>query len=171
LDALRKCRTPNHVHDALRSLPKTLDETYDHILASVNETDREYAFRALQWVAFAARPVSLEEVAEAMIIDLYCEEPSLNRGRELSDPHEIVDICASLVSLSEQTEAPKKVLQLTHFSVKEHLVSSTVREGKVAWFSLQEDLAHESIAECCLAYLLDKENCGCVGISACPLFH
>ncbi len=52
---------------------------------------------------------------------------------------------------------PKRVLQLNHFSVKEYLVSSTVREGKTARFSLQEGLVHESIAECCLAYLPDVD--------------
>jgi hypothetical protein len=46
------------------------------------------------------------------------------------------------------------VLQLAHFSVKEYLESSRIREGKAAGYRLQERSAHESIAECCLAYLL-----------------
>jgi hypothetical protein len=50
------------------------------------------------------------------------------------------------------------VLQLAHFSVKEYLVSSRIHDELAAGFGLQKDLAHESLAECCLAYLLPFEH-------------
>jgi ankyrin repeat protein len=147
------------VRATLRSLPKTLDETYDRILVGISETDRAYTFRALQWLAFSARPVSIAEAAEAMIVDLDCALPHVDRDRALRDPHDLLDICASLVRLSSvdnkyNLREPNEVLELAHFSVKEYLVSSRVLDGPAAGFGLQERVAHRSLAECCLAYLL-----------------
>ncbi len=65
--------------------------------------------------------------------------------------------------------APKTVMQLSHFSVRENLVSSRIREGDAAGYGLQERPTHESIAECCLAYLLDKKVCSSVVVSTYPL--
>jgi hypothetical protein len=42
----------------LRTLPKTLNETYDRILMSIDEFYIEDTRRMLQWLAFSARPVS-----------------------------------------------------------------------------------------------------------------
>ncbi len=147
----------------LRSLPKTLDETYDRILAGINETDRCYAFRALQWLAFSARPVYVEEVAEAMVVDLDCELPRVEHDRALRDPHDLVDICSGLVRLSssggeDYDGVPKQVLQFAHFSVKEYLVSSRIGGGPSAGFGLHEAQAHKALAECCIAYMLHFER-------------
>jgi hypothetical protein len=50
-------------------LPVTLDTFYDRILLDIQEEDdQEIAIRALKWLAAAARPISLEELAEAAII-------------------------------------------------------------------------------------------------------
>jgi hypothetical protein len=119
------------VRETLRSLPKTLDETYDRILVGVSDVDRAYTFRALQWLAFSARPVSVNEVAEAMVVDLDCELPHVDRDRALRDPHDLLDICTGLVRLSrhENQHDPtkrKEVLELAHFSVKEYLMLSRI---------------------------------------------
>ncbi len=109
------------MRETLRSLPKTLDQTYDRILVGISEDNCAYSFRAMQWLAFAARPVSIEEVAEAMIVNLDCELPHVDHDRALRDPRDLLDICAGLVRLSLRQEydssEPKPVLQLAHFSV------------------------------------------------------
>jgi hypothetical protein len=159
LDTLRKCRTTIQVRAALRSLPTTLDETYDRLLTGISENDRPYALRVLQWLAFSARPVTLEEVSEAMIVDLDCECPHVNADRALHNPRDIFDICTSLVILSPKetwppSTPPKMVLQLAHYSVMEYLVSSRIADGPAAGYSLLEAPSHKSMAECSLAYVL-----------------
>jgi hypothetical protein len=57
--------------EALGSLPKTLVETYERILHNVDEGYRQHAKRALTWVAFSHRPVTIREIAEASILDPY----------------------------------------------------------------------------------------------------
>lgn len=51
-------------------MPQTLDAFYDQILLGIEDADdQKYAQRALRWTAHAARPISLEELAEAVIIE------------------------------------------------------------------------------------------------------
>ncbi len=66
---LKSCFTPKDVREALRTLPKTLKETYDRIIDSVPKRNQSYIRAALQWIACSARPLSLDELAVAVVID------------------------------------------------------------------------------------------------------
>ena len=61
--------TPKDVGEALRTLPKTLKETYDKILDSVPKRNQSYIRAALQWIAGSARPLSRDELAVAAVND------------------------------------------------------------------------------------------------------
>jgi hypothetical protein len=84
----------------LKSLPKTLEGMYDRILSRISEQDQKYAVKVLKFLAFAAHSVTLEEVAHvvAMNIDHHC----IDQG--LDDAQDILEICASLVTLSSSGE-------------------------------------------------------------------
>lgn len=62
-----KVFTLKYVKEKLASLPKTLDETYERILLAIDESDRARAQKALVWLAFAERPLTLRELEEACI--------------------------------------------------------------------------------------------------------
>ena len=66
---LKSCFTPKDVREALRTLPKTLKETYDKILDSVPKRNQRYIRAALQCIACSARPLSLDELAVAVVND------------------------------------------------------------------------------------------------------
>ncbi|KAF1347199.1 hypothetical protein EJ07DRAFT_160453 [Lizonia empirigonia] len=68
----RVCRNRAMLRKLLATLPQTLDQTYDHILTAISEDDYKYAIRILQWLTFSARPLSVEEIAEVVGIDV-CE--------------------------------------------------------------------------------------------------
>ena len=99
LDTLRKCIKPSALRKALASLPKTLDETYERILSNIDETHAEDAFKVLQWLAFSARPLELQEVAEATAITLD-DLPRFDPEDRLRHPTDILAICSSLISVS-----------------------------------------------------------------------
>jgi len=101
LDALQNCRNHDEIAEMLKSLPETLDATYDRILLKINKSDAKYAAKVLQFVAFAARPVTIEEVADviAMNGNTRC------RDQGLEDIMDILDICASLVTLSSSSKS------------------------------------------------------------------
>jgi len=57
LDLLRKCLRVNNIRNVLNTPPKTLNETYDRILVSVDEAYINDTYRILQWLVFSTRPV------------------------------------------------------------------------------------------------------------------
>lgn len=64
-----KSTQPKAVKEALLALPETLDETYQRVLEDLDENDHQHALTLLRWLAYAASPRSLDELAEACIID------------------------------------------------------------------------------------------------------
>jgi hypothetical protein len=101
LDVLRKCMTVDALRKTLKALPKSLDETYDRILLNIDEQHCDQAYKVLQWLAFSARPVTLAEVAEGLVVDLD-QGCMLEADAKLQDPYDILTICSSLVTVSSQ---------------------------------------------------------------------
>ena len=88
---------------ALRSLPATLDATYERMLTGIEEMLREEALVLLRWLAYAQSPPSLGELAEATIID-----PTDAGGVDVDNRGDIEDtlkILSGLITLesSERT--------------------------------------------------------------------
>jgi hypothetical protein len=55
--------------------------------------------RILQWLTFSARPLSVEEIAEVVAINL-ARDPAFDRDEVLEDPLEALNICSSLVTIT-----------------------------------------------------------------------
>jgi hypothetical protein len=164
LDALTKCRHIKGLREALKALPETLDGTYDRILMSIEKNDRPNALKVLQWLAYSARPMRIEEVADAIAVNLD-DPPRFDFELRLLDPRALLDICSSLVNVSLSTYygwngVPNETgeLRLAHYSVKEYLVSERIQTGPAAAYKIQEIHANKTIAESCLAYLLHFEK-------------
>ncbi|OAF55629.1 hypothetical protein VC83_07589 [Pseudogymnoascus destructans] len=168
MDTLGKCRTRSALRKALKALPTTLDETYEEILCKISDTDAEYAIRILKWLAFSSRPLSVEELAEVVAIDVE-RETAFDREEVLEDPMEVLDICMSLVSvvmtetssLSEPNRHLSTISQtvtLAHYSVQEYLVSTRICHGRAARYSMQPAACHVYIAKGSIGYLLQFEK-------------
>src|SRR5579862_7847890 len=151
LDALRNCLTLPMLRKALASLPKTLDDTYARILCSIDEEHSKNALKILQWLVYSARPLQLEEVAEVIAVDIE-DNPRFDTKRRLPEPRDILTICSSLITIV--TGVANEQVRLAHFSVREYLVSERIQTG----YSIREMPANISIAETCLAYLLQFER-------------
>ena len=89
----------------MASLPKTLDDTYERILCNIDEDHAEDALKVLQWLAFSARPLELQEVAEATAITLD-GLPRFDPEDRLRHPTDILAICSSLISVSRPISLP-----------------------------------------------------------------
>jgi len=85
----------------LKALPRTLDETYDRILGSIEEQYREAAHTALQWLAFSVRPLRLEEIVEVVAVVLGGSTGFLDERP--SNPQDVLGICSSLVTISSNS--------------------------------------------------------------------
>lgn len=139
-----------------------MDQTYDRILASISTTDIRYAIPILRWLTFSKRPLSVDEIAEIVAIDLG-DEAKFDRDEVLEDPLDVLNICPSLVIITTEekkrsSSQARQIVALAHFSVKEYLVSDRIRQGLAACYSMQSALCHDAIARSCLAYLLQFQG-------------
>ena len=145
---------------SLATLPQTLDQTYDRVFAAISEQDRVYAMRILQWLTFSARPLSVEEVAEVVAID-DTRETVFNRDEVLIDPLEALEICSSLVVVTDdyrverqgQVRPGLRIVALAHYSVQEYLVSDRIKQGPAKDFSMQSLGCHKAMTKGTLGYL------------------
>lgn len=76
-----------------------MDDTYERILCNIDENHAEDALKVLQWLAFSARPLELQEVAEATAITLD-DLPRFDPEDRLRHPTDILAVCSSLISVS-----------------------------------------------------------------------
>lgn len=146
VDLLSRLRTPNAVIEALDSLPPTLDQTYERLLARIDaEEDRMLTREILQILAFSFRPLKLKEICE--LLQVTPGLPYLDENKRLTDPRDVVDICGSFLQYQRETD----IVALAHHSVKTYLISNLA--SPVKYFQLSEVDAHRNLAIKCLTYL------------------
>ena len=102
LNELKECRTKANLKRQLADLPQGLDKTYDQILLGIKERDYGYVKTFLQWLSFAVRPLTLEELAATASIDFSAGNgPEYQADNELQDIKDVLKICSSFVMKSE----------------------------------------------------------------------
>ena len=152
-------------------MPETLDETYERVLREITKANREHARRLLQCLAVALRPLRVEELAEVLAIDFNAPThggiPQLNAKWRWADHHQaVLSTCSSLIAIVDDGDS--KVVQFSHFSVKEYLTSDRLARssGDVFRYHIVLEPAHTILAQACLCVLLrldnrvDKDNVG-----------
>jgi ankyrin repeat protein len=155
LEVLRHC-FPANLRRALEELPKSLDETYKRILNEINNANREHAYRLLQCLTVALRPLRVEELAEVLAFDLTAGGiPKLNAAWRWEDKEEaVLSACSSLVSVV--IDDGSRVVQFSHFSVKEFLASNRLASctEEVSQFHIPIEPSHTILAQACFGVLL-----------------
>jgi ankyrin repeat protein len=143
----------------LKELPETLDETYERILRDINKANRDHAHRLLQCLTVAVRPLRIAELAEVLAVDFGTasreETSKLNTDWRWEDEQEaVLSTCSSLISVVD--EEGSQVVQFSHFSVKEFLLSSRIASSgaDVSGFHILLEPAHTVLAKACLGVLL-----------------
>ena len=173
LEVLRHC-FPANLRHTLEELPKSLDETYKRILNEINNANRVHAYRLLQCLAVALRPLRVEELAEVLAFDLTTSGiPKLNTDWRLEDQEEaVLSACSSLVSVIN--DSGFRVVQFSHFSVKEFLTSDRLASCReeVSKFHILVEPSHAILAQACLSIFLclydymDKDS-----VKKIPFYH
>ena len=128
-----------------------MDETYKRILKEVNNANRVHAYRLLQCLMVASRPLQVEELAEMLVFDLSTGGiPKLNASWRWEDQEEaVLSACSSLVSIV--IENGSRIVQFSHFSVKEFLTSDRLAScmEEVSWFHIPIEPSHLIFAQAC----------------------
>jgi hypothetical protein len=159
LEVLRHC-FPSSVQRTLEELPESLDETYERILREIRKPNQGHAHRLMQCLVAAVRPLRVKELAEVLAVDFYAEGISkLNLGWRWQDQEEaVMSACSSLVMIVKDGDS--RVVQFSHFSVKEFLTANRLAEPirDVSRYHIRLEAAHTILAEACLGVLLQLDN-------------
>ena len=152
LDTLRRCM-PSSIRKALNELPTTLDETYKRTLQEISKEKQQHAYRLFQCLVVAIRPLRVEELAELFAIEFERDAGfSLKEGWRPGDPEDaVLSACSTLITVIENMGS--KIVQFSHFSVKEYLTSDRVRTS-IGRYHIPLDAAHTILARACLTVLL-----------------
>ncbi|KAF5348201.1 hypothetical protein D9758_014664 [Tetrapyrgos nigripes] len=146
------------IRKALKSLPKTLEETYEQALNDIKKEHKEDAQAILKWLLFGYEELTMKMVPEILRIDF--EQQSLDDSEPIQG-HQLCNIISSTLVVVQQVTRgypwdlqQEVILQLGHPSVKEYIVSEEIKESSAKLFQINDQLAHEFIAQCCLIYLV-----------------
>ena len=157
---LRGC-FPGRIRHALDELPETLDETYGRALRDINKVNWELAYRLLQCVAVASRPLRVDELAEILSFDFKTGPiPKFREELRLVDPvDDILSTTSNLLAIVNVSGSP--IIQFSHFSVKEFLTSARLAEANdviCRRYHISMTPAHTLAARACLGILLHLDK-------------
>ena len=153
---------PQSIRRSLDELPESLDETYEHILKEIGIANRNLSHRVFQCLTVAIRPLRVEELAEILAFDFDGTEgltPKLNKDWRSEDRQRaVLSACSSLITLVDTGHS--RVIQFSHFSVKEFLTSERIGafKGRASQFRIMPEPAHTTLAQACLGTLLQLDG-------------
>ncbi|KAI9438390.1 hypothetical protein BJY52DRAFT_1217465 [Lactarius psammicola] len=157
LETLRQC-LPQSVRRTLNELPESLDETYERVVMEIKRVNQAPAYRMLQCLAVAVRPLSVAELAELLAFDFDVAKggiPQLNSDWRWEDHEQaVLSTCSSLITIVPGNGSP--VVQFSHFSVKEFLMSDRLAMSTrdISQYHISLEDAHTVLAQASLGVLL-----------------
>lgn len=109
LDILRRLNHQSKIREAIKSLPKTMDETYERIFSYIADEEKEFVRHTLHWVCFYDLLwKGLVPLPADLLIDAYI---ALDKGKSrlslddyLYDLETLKDSCGCLVSFTFDKE-------------------------------------------------------------------
>ncbi|KAI9663509.1 MAG: hypothetical protein M1831_002518 [Alyxoria varia] len=154
---ISNARSIGDIRESLKNVPQSLERTYTDILLSIPRHDWPIVREILFWLAFAVRPLYLEELAEVAAFScarinrdgVYSSGPNMSSEYRLLDPIAFVRQCHSLV----RCVASEDWIALAHSSVHSYLLSEDILKSEVAYFHMSRGQCLEDVACLCLRYL------------------
>ena len=168
LETLRHCLPPS-VRRTLDELPESLDETYERVLKEIKKPNRDHAIRLLRCLVVAIRPLRVPELAEVLAVNFDDEDgmPKLNPNWRWEDQEQaLLSPCSSLIAIvepdveSDGARRLSRIVQFSHFSVKEFLTSARLAtsSGDISRYHIDPQPAHTILAQACLSVLLRLDD-------------
>jgi ankyrin repeat protein len=160
---LRQC-LPASIRQALDQLPQSLDETYLRVLSQIPQVNRTHAHRMLQCLVVAVRPLRVEELAEILAFEFDAAQggiPKYHPALQWDDQtRAVLSTCSSLVTIINERWSGRQVVQFSHFSVKEFLISSRLASslGDISRYHIHHESAHTTVSQACLGFLLHLDS-------------
>jgi ankyrin repeat protein len=157
LETLQQC-LPQSLRRTLNELPDSLDETYERVMMEIKRANQSHAYRMLQCLTVAIRPLSVAELAELLAFDFDEAKggiPKLNSNWRWEDHEQaVLSTCSSLITVVPNDGSP--VVQFSHFSVKEFLMSDRLATSRrdISQYHISLEDAHTLLTQASLSILL-----------------
>lgn len=124
-------------------------------MQGIEEQHRTRVIRVLQFLVYSDRPLRIEELVDAVAVDL-SRKPEFESNRRMPNPETILKIYPSLLTPTSRynensSEEAIKELELVHAKVKEYLTS--LGEDDKFHDIFNPVTVYGSITRVCLAYL------------------
>jgi ankyrin repeat protein len=129
------------LHEKLTSTPEALDELYTEILSGVTEAEKYQMTKLFQWVLFAERPLSSQELREALATD---KDMACTTVSELRSHDSWVDTLGQF-----ETHVKQISRGLVEFQTRE--IWELFEPGGEDW-DREAQFVHQSVAD----YMLEK---------------
>ncbi|KAK3896603.1 hypothetical protein C8A05DRAFT_48407 [Staphylotrichum tortipilum] len=144
------------MENTVRSTPPNLDKLYQRLIQDM-EPD---SLKLIQWVCFAVRPLSVDELRWAMVIEADCPHRSLQACQSATDVPDSARMKRQVQDLSrglaEVTDA--QVVQFIHQSVKDFFVEKGLSALDASVTSTEAAIrAHFRFSWICVCYLAMEE--------------
>ena len=136
--------------------------TYERVLKEIQKPNGDLARRLLQCLVVAVWPLGVKELAEVLAVDFDDAEgiPKLKPNWRWEDQEKaLLTSCSSLITIVETQFS--RVVQFSHFSVKEFLTSKRLAtsSGDVSRYHIDLEPAHTIMAQACMGVLLQPDDC------------
>ncbi|KAJ7172246.1 hypothetical protein C8R46DRAFT_1085272 [Mycena filopes] len=143
---LSHCNYEDELEETLENLPEDLFAVYDRFLQK-NQRQWPYVAATLHWIMFAAKPISLVKLADAIAFDY--SDPVQFIYKPERQNRNVQAIFEWLEGLVVRSSTSKRAVTLAHVSVRDYLLS-----GPKFGSDFSESHSHTFIARTCLSYLL-----------------
>lgn len=142
LKELESTYSEQQIWEVLRDVPTEMDELYTRILDGMMtlSRDKELAVAIIRWTVFAARPLTTDELKEALKLDINQSLPRLENA--------IGSICGNLIQVNKQSR-----VEVIHQTVRAFLI----KDGLDSDFAMEKVKENSRLAEVCLKYLGGEE--------------
>jgi hypothetical protein len=143
---LPRKKTLADVRETLRTLPKTLSDTYERILLEIPEEEWPGVRTTLLWICVHAKlPFKMDLPVDALILALYPDGNLLEQTSPSNSTH-IQELCGCLTRTSafhfegiNYVPSEFDVISLAHYTVREFLYSKRIVQSKVRYFAMSEE--------------------------------
>lgn len=136
---------------ALENLPVGLTEVFQRSLRRiVDQKNTKIAQGVFQWVTVAKRPLTLDELQQALSIRV--GDSAIVPERWVTGVERVSDWCANLIEVDDTTCE----VQLIHHTVRQFLLDTSaaiLSEPSAAHFHMEAEENETRVAELCMTYL------------------
>ncbi|QYT04740.1 hypothetical protein H0G86_011643 [Trichoderma simmonsii] len=145
----------NEIETAIRSIPEGLHQLYKELIGDMGPS----SLKLIQWVCFALRPLSTEELRWALVIDARfsslqeCQKSDNYIPDSQRMNQRLIKLSRGLVEVTSGTKT--EVVQFIHQSVKDFFTNEGLLALDNTSSSVDESigLAHLELSKTCICYL------------------